>query len=255
MNVWEIQYSGDKAPSASRDRSCWQELRPRIYTHDLVVLRLDDSQGRATPLLRQLTWQYFIDQPAFGCFDRVGIEWHPSWANTGGRGELHSHSVETIMRNMCGDHTPATLYWIVDGVPRPDWKRDYPPLIGELFANRMARGKATMLRHLRSHWQLSNEEEAAMLVDQHFGQQFEANGRRYYIVFVVFLNCRSEEKKQLKEAGLGNSGPFPGNAKMWPEATREPARLAYDVQNDGSGNMGMCRDLLYILSWGEIQKS
>lgn len=259
MNVWEVQYSGNKAPLVSRDRSCWQELRPRIHTHDLVVLRLYDSQGRATPLLKQSPWQYYVDQPVhwstFGCFDRIGIEWHPSWANADGQGELHPYNVETFLRNMCVGHTPATLYWMVDGVPRPNWERDYPAIVGDLFANRMAEEKEDILSHLKSHWGLSSEGQAATLVDQHLGQEFEANGRRYYIVFVVLCNFRSEQKKLLKEAGLGNSGPFPGDATMWPEAIREPARLAYNVQHDGSGNMGMWKGLSYILSWEPIHKS
>ena len=53
-----------------------------------------------------------------------------------------------------------------------------------------------------------------MLADYHLGQEFEANGRQYYIVFVVFSQFLEEERDQLDKAGLGWSGPFPRSAAM-----------------------------------------
>jgi len=256
MDIWEAQYSGDKSPPAPRKRGSWQVLRPRIHTLDLVVFRLHDSQGRATPLLRHAPWQYHIEKmmhgKTFGCFDRVGIEWHPSWGTAGGRGELHSQNVQAFVRAMQVGHDPATLYWLVDGVPRPDWKRDYPAVVRDIFARRMAAAKDDVFQHLNLHWKLSSGEQTAMLADHHLGQEFEANGRRYYIVFVVFSFFDQEVRYRLDKAGLGYREPFPGSAAMWPEALREPARLAYDVSRDDSMNMGTWRSFSYILSWEPV---
>ncbi|KAF1951993.1 hypothetical protein CC80DRAFT_495629, partial [Byssothecium circinans] len=256
MYFWEAQYSGGQIPPVLRNRDCWQVLPPRIHTLDLVIFRLHDSQGRATPLLRHAPWQYYIERfthgTSFACFDRVGFEWHPSWATAGGRGELRSQNVKAFVRTMQVAHNPATLYWLVDGVPRPDWKRDYPAVIGKIFAERMAEAKHGALEHLTTHWELSNQEQTAMLADHHLGQEFEANGRRYYIVFVVIDPFVQKERYQLDKAGLGYSGPFPGSAAIWPEALREPVRLAYDVYYDDSSNMGVSKDPSYILSWEPI---
>jgi hypothetical protein len=60
MDFWELQHSGNTNPPVSRHHRDWQLLRPRIHTLDLVVFRLHDSQGRATPLLRHAPWQYLI---------------------------------------------------------------------------------------------------------------------------------------------------------------------------------------------------
>jgi hypothetical protein len=260
MDVWKSQYSSDggKIPLLSGDQGCWQELAPRIHTLDLVVFRLHDSQGRATPLLRQAPWQYWIERSThsttFACFDRIGLEWHPLWGTEGGRGELRTENIKAFVREMQMTHFPATLYWLVDGVPRPDWKRDYPAVVRDIFAERMAQDEDAALEHLDWHWDLSPKDRAALLADHHLGQEFEANGRRYYIVFVVFSQFLDEETKQLDNAGLGYSGPFPGSVDMWPEALREPVRLAYDVFQDGSSNLGTYKSSSYILSWEPITR-
>lgn len=253
MDAWEIQYSGDKDPPVAKKHNCWQLLPARIHTLDLVVFRLHDSQGRVTPLLRHAPWQYWIEQAThgttFACFDRIGLEWHESWSTWGGRHELRSENVEAFVREMQVAHDPATLYWLVDGVPRPNWNRNCLAVVRDIWARRMAEDKDNVLEHLNTHWKLKPEDHAALLADHHLGQEFEANGRRYYIVFVVFSQFLSEEGEQLDKAGLGWSGPFPGNASMWPEALREPVRLAYDVCRDGSKNLGTYRSSSYILSW------
>ena len=121
MNVWEAQYSGDKNPPVSGSHKSWQLLRPRIHALDLVVFRLHDSNGRATSLLEHAPWQYWIEQAmhgtTFACFDRVGLEWHPSWGTVGGRGELRPGNIQAFVREMQMEHFPSTLYWLVDGVP------------------------------------------------------------------------------------------------------------------------------------------
>lgn len=92
LDVWKNQYSDDvKIPRRlspggdDEEEGEVQQFVPRIHALDLVVLRLHDHHGRPTPLLRQAAWQYVIEASAsygviFGCFDGVGIEWHPSVA-------------------------------------------------------------------------------------------------------------------------------------------------------------------------------
>lgn len=59
-------------------------LAQRIHTLELVVVRPYGSRSRATRLLKEAARQYDITAPTHGrtvmCFDRVGIEWHLSWA-------------------------------------------------------------------------------------------------------------------------------------------------------------------------------
>lgn len=138
---------------------------------------------------------------------------------------------------MSESHSPATLYWLVDGVPRPDWNCDYPAVIRDIFARRMAQEQDAVLEHLNEHWNLKPEDHAALFADHPFGE-FEANGRRYYIVFVVFNQFFGEVRDQLDESGLGWRGPFPGSAAMWPEALREPVRHAYDISRENWANLG-----------------
>lgn len=252
MDVWETQYGGDKAPTGVISHADDAELlAPSIHALDLVVFRLHDSQGRATPLLQHAAWQYGGKgrrDAFFGCFDRIGIEWHPSWGTVGGRGELRPGNVHAIVRLMETAHWPW-LYWLVDGVPRPNWSRDYPAVVREIFAEQMARKKTKVLGHLKDHWGRSDQERAEMLADHHLGQEFEANGRRYYIVFVVSALYGREERERLRAAGLGVRGPFPGSADLWPEAVREPVRLAHDLMSARNMGAGMPS---YILSWEPI---
>lgn len=257
MDVWDAQYSDDRAPPVISSDHSAEVLAPRIHALDLVVFRLHDSQGHATPLLRQAAWQYGVETPfhgtTFGCFDRVGIEWNPSWATPGGRGDLlRPENVQAFVRLMQLGHFPSFLYWLVDGVPRPDWGRDYPDVVRDIFAERMAQEKAGVMEHLGRHWKQSDQDRAAMLADHHLGQEFEANGRRYYIVFVVFNQFTRDLRHRLGKAGLGHHGPFPGGADLWPEGLREPARLAFDVMRDSSSNMGTYQPISYILSWKPI---
>ncbi|KAJ8111288.1 hypothetical protein OPT61_g6081 [Boeremia exigua] len=269
MGTWEIQYSGDSSPPGiARKHKCWQLLPARIHTLDFVVFRLHDSQGQATSLLRQAPWQYWIEQAThstiFACFDRIGLEWHPSWGTRRGRRELRSENIQAFVREMQVADCPAALYWLVDGVPRPTWSDsstnrdrpascDYPVVVRDIWAERMAEDKGNVMEHLHTHWKLKPGDDAALLGDHHLGQEFEANGRRYYIVFVVFSQFLDNEREQLDNAGLGWNGPFPGSPAMWPEALRAPVRLAHQVFGDGSKNLGTYQSSSYILSWEPIR--
>lgn len=258
LSVWQDQY-GDNAAIPRPDDDGHdvqvQQLAPRIHALDLVVLRLHDRQGRPTPLLQHAAWQYGIEAvrsygTVFACFDRRGIEWHSSFA-TSHHEHLRAGSVEAVVRLSAGDHFPSFLYWLVDGVRRPDWRHDYPAVVEEIFAERMARSKDKVFSHLDYHWELSDEEKTAMLADHHLGQEFEANGRRYYIVFVASQRFDSEERRLLRKAGLEHSASFPGSAKMWPKALHEPVRAARYAMKK-SRNFGMWSSISLILSWEPI---
>lgn len=265
LEEWEMQYnatlnssspSSPSNPAVSARHSDWQLLRPRIHTLDLVVLRLHNSQGQATSLLKHGPWQYYIEQSmhrtTFGCFDRIALEWHPSWGTAGGRGELRPGNVQAIVQQMVRHHSPATLYWLVDGVPRPNWKKDYPASVRKIFADRIAANRGAVAEHLNTHWHLDPDICKALLSDQRLDQEFEANGRRYYVVFVVSSNFDEKEEKQLRKAGLDWRGPFPGSASMWPQGLVEPVRLAYDILCGGYGNLATWKSFSIILSWEPI---
>ncbi|KAJ8114184.1 hypothetical protein OPT61_g3867 [Boeremia exigua] len=262
IEEWETQYninensSSPSNPAVSTLHSAWQLLRPRIHTLDLVVLRLHNSRGQATPLLQHGPWQYWIEQSmhgtTFGCFDRIAIEWHPSWGTVGGRGELRPGNVQAIVQQMVRQHSPATLYWLVDGVPRPNWKQDYPAVVRKIFADRVAANRKDVAAHLNTHWQLDQSECKALLSEVCLDQEFEANGRRYYVVFVVSSQFDEREKKQLNKAGLGSRGPFPGSVNMWPQELVEPVRLAYDISQGGYRNLATYKNFSIILSWEAV---
>jgi hypothetical protein len=53
---------------------------------------------------------------------------------------------------MHGYHFPATLYWLVDGVLRLNWDRDYLVVVQDIWAARMAKEKDKVMEHLDMHW-------------------------------------------------------------------------------------------------------
>ncbi|PVI00748.1 hypothetical protein DM02DRAFT_628224 [Periconia macrospinosa] len=255
LEVWEAEYSGEKSPAVSRDPQNWQVLRPRIHILDLVIFRLHDIQGRATSLLRHGPWQYNQKNPGssitFGCFHRVGLEWNPFWGTPDGYDELRAGNVAALISASKNSCTPD-LYWIVDGVPRPDWKHDYPPVVESLMTARMDERDYYSREFIKNHWRLSDEEVEEMTADRHLGQEFEANGRRYYVVFVMrkgYIDL--DEVGQLDKAGVGYLGPFPGSAAMWPQALRAPVRYAFDVFKDSSLR-NMRTHISIFLSWEPI---
>lgn len=142
-----------------------------MHALDLVVFRLHDSYGRATSLLQHAPWQYFIEQfthgSSFACFGRIGIEWHPSWGTVGGRGELRPGNIYEIMRSMVVNHYPATLYFLVDGVSRPDWNRY--PVVRDIFSRHVAEREEAVADHVQWHWHPKPEDHAE-ISDQHIGQ-------------------------------------------------------------------------------------
>lgn len=279
MRVWEDQYCGTgdgQAPlEVEPDRRAvvaaaggtreWELLLPKIDFLDIAVFRLHDSQGRPTHMLRHGPWQYDIThgmhKTTYANFDRLGIEWHPRWATPEGREDFCEYNVKAFVELM-SSRLPVSheihLYWLVDGIPRPDWKHDYPAAVEAFFEGVMTVNPNETPGFLGTRPGI-DDEERARLAELHLHQEFEANGRRYYIVFVVVRDGRSnpaehELERQLSDAGLGRLGPygpFPGGEDMWPEALRAPAWFAWHVGNR-TANLYTHRRFCFILSWEPI---
>lgn len=258
MNVWESQFGGENVPDMPDTmvvRGCeWELLPPRIHMLDLAVFRLHDSQGRATETLRHGPWQYAIEHAMYDTtyanFNRVAIEWHPQWGTPGGREDFCAGNVEALIQIMeCRPRSSRHLYWLVDGIPRPDWKHDYPLVVEAVFEEAIADNHLN--KYFLGQWKgLGGDDDQRALADLHLNQEFEANGRRYYVVFVLGPGFDRPVRQRLDDAGLGHDGPFPGGEDIWPEALRAPVRFASDICY--TGNLGTLPNLSYILSWESI---
>jgi hypothetical protein len=251
LHVWEAQYNNNNSNGPDYG-PLHTSLVPTIRSPlDLVVLRLHDSHGSATPMLRQGAFQFppesSINSQVFPWFDRVAIEWHPRWAEE--RDEFRAPNVQSIL-GLMGSHSNMStmLYWLVDGIPRPNWKREYPKVVSVAF-------EAWMRRY---NWQVhrfqNNMDEgtkAAFLADCNLDLEFEANGRRYYVVFVVIPwkqwgNLSADVQSSIE-------GPFLGGEAIWPEKLRSPARFAYEMLTDWD-LYSLCTNtrMSFILSWETI---
>lgn len=251
LDVWEAQCSGSNEPDYG---DCHHVLVPRIrHTLDLVVLRLHDQHGRATPTLRRCLYQYSPETSLYDVMarhDRLAIEWHPRWAIPGPDGSENCHfdDVLAVLRLM-DDTSPrgSFLYWLVDGIPRPDWKNDYQERIPRAF-------KACIEHHAwRALWkrrEYTDDELAQLVGECDLDMVFEANGRRYYIVFVV-INWKWYP---LPESFMSVvDGPFIYGEAAWPESVRAPARFVYEAMT-GMNERQVVPPLRlsYILSWEPI---
>lgn len=252
LHVWEAQYRNENSngPDYGPPHT---SLVPMIRSPlDLVVLRLHDSHGRATPMLRQAPFQFSPETSprnlnVFPWFDRIGIEWHPRWADE--KDQFRAANVQAVTGLMDSKSSQSTmLYWLVDGVPRPNWNRDYPSVIPAAF-------KAWMRRYYwhvhRFQTNMDKQTKAAFLADCDLDLEFEANGRRYYVVMVVIPWKRYGGVGV--EVGPGVEGPFVGGEAIWPEKLRSPARFAYDILTDFDLFSFHTHHLMsFILSWESV---
>ncbi|KAL1879156.1 hypothetical protein Daus18300_001735 [Diaporthe australafricana] len=252
LHVWEAQYRNEN--NNGPDYGPYHtSLVPMIRSPlDLVVLRLHDSHGRATPMLRQASFQFLPETSAenpnvFPWLDRIGIEWHPRWADE--RDHFRAANVEAVTNLMdWRSYDSSMLYWLVDGVPRPNWKRDYPSFVPAAF-------KVWMRRF---YWKIhkfqvnmDKETKAAFLADCDLDLEFEANGRRYFLVMVVIPWKRYGNVGVEVEPGI--DGPFVGGEAIWPEKLRSPARFAYDILDDlDLWSLHTLPLMSFILSWEPI---
>lgn len=250
LHVWEAQYANENSngPDCQHPHT---PLVPMIRSPlDLVVLRLHDSHGRPTPLLRQGGFQFKPESSirnGFPWFRRLAIEWHPRWADE--KDQFRSDLVEYITGMMSKKSNGVTmLYWLVDGVPRPNWKRDYPEVVPAAFNAWMRRFNYQVHKYQDD---MDNATKASFLADCNLDLEFEANGRRYYVVFVVI---RYKSSSVLGEDVVQNIElPLIGGEAIWPEKLRAPARFAYDILNDFHLFSLMAHhQIQFILSWEPI---
>lgn len=256
LDLWEAQYLGFNEPDYGPPH--WNLVPVIRAPLDLIVLRLHDRHGRATPMLRQSLYQFSPeprDHPGvskFPFFNLVAIEWHPRWAAPGpdGRDQFLAANVRAVMRLMHSCSSQGTiLYWLVDGVPRPNWKRDYPEEVRLAFEMWMARFTKAVFRNQKG---MDEDTKAAFLVDCDLNLEFEANGRRYYVVFVVIPWHRWPALRPGYKA-KNVAGPFAVGEAIWPETLRAPARFAYDMLTDEDlDSLGTHRHMSLILSWEPI---
>lgn len=249
FSVWRQQYeSNEAAPEGVKENP----IIPTICgTLDLVVFRLHTASGYPTPILNYPFYQLVqnlngdSDIPEFS---RIGIEWHPLWATAEGRKKFSDEAVGNIIQ-LTGRRSQLTtkLYWLVDGIPRPKWDQ-YPSAIPAAFSRLIEKKKHRMLRW----WQQMEEVQKDRLLEHHdLHQEFEANGRRYYVVFVVTTwrwGWDSSIEESFLDPAINWDGPFPGGEDLWPAALRDPVRLAYEVRD----KMGTDQFCSFILSWEPI---
>ncbi|KAJ4415011.1 hypothetical protein N0V82_007593 [Gnomoniopsis sp. IMI 355080] len=253
LDVWEAQYADKHSEPEYGHHS---DLLPGVRAPlDLVVLRLHDRHGRATPLLEEGLYQFSLDKWKQACilsgFLRVAIEWNPRWARPGpdGREQFRGGKVQAILDLIHSDNNNL-LYWLVDGVPRPDWKRDYPSAVAFAFERWTARRTKSLLHNFIG---MDSKTQDAFAADCDLDLEFEANGRRYYVVFVV-INWIYWPRLPAEFMSRVD-GPFPGGEDIFPEALRAPAKFAYDMMTDMSSNshsMAKSRRASFILSWEPI---
>ena len=230
-----------------------ERIVPRICgALDLVVFRLHNTLGHPKDTLsfwRQMR-PCINTQPVLAPFDRIGIEWHPLWATTEGRKYLCEDKIVEIvgLGRMNGFNTKQ-LYWLVDGVPRPQWNQ-YPPAIPAAFSRIIEKRKEYILHH----WRLNKAIQAQLLEHHDLYQEFEANGRRYYVVFVA-TRWNDDEflEESFRDPGVNWDGPFPGGEDLWPQALRDPGRVAYEVLIAYPYlNLGTDSYISFVLSWEPI---
>jgi len=225
-------------------------LLPTIYGPlDLVVFRLHTTFGYPKEILKHAYYQLSNcggSGPSLPDFHRIGIEWHSLWDTEEGKKELRIDAIQDILSLTCDHQKPASaqLYWLVEGVPRPQWDK-YPPAIPAAFSRIIERRKG----HLLEHWQTDQARKDQFLKHHDLYQEFEAVGRRYYIVFVIaHWTHELHLEKSFLDPDISWDGPFPGGEDIWPEPLRGAVRVTHREQ----WTMPIDRFCSYVLSWEPI---
>lgn len=249
LDTWKQQYQYIETVPEGVD----QLLPTFAGSLDLVVFRLHTASGYPTETLQHACfqmrpcWNDNID--ILPRFSRIGIEWHPLWATQEGRKEICEDKISSVVMfatNLTQLNTQ--LYWLVDGIPRPQWDQ-YPPAIPAAFSRIIELRKDYVLKF----WVGLDVTTKNRLLEHHdLYQEFEANGRRYYVVFVLG-DWTSEHSLEdsFRDPAVSWDGPFPGGENLWPEALRDPVRVASGIQRNwaGSPSLGTDHFCNYVLSW------
>jgi hypothetical protein len=246
LSTWKQQYQNNDIAPRSVDK-----LIPTICsTLDLVVYRLHTALGHPKEILKHAYYQMEPCMAGLAVipeFNRIGIEWHSLWATPEGRKELCEDAIRDTI-GLAGNRGSIStqLYWLVDGIPRPQWDQ-YPPAIPVAFSRVIERRKDYVLRY----WLGDKAKKDRLLKHHNLHQEFEANGRRYYVVFVL-ANWTSgySVEREFRDPALSWDGAFPGGENLWPEALRDPVRVAYQIQE--MGNVMTDSFCSYVMSWEPI---
>jgi hypothetical protein len=174
LSVWNQQYENIKtAPDGTETR----EVLKICATLDLVVFRLHNASGYPLPVNHtyQLSPINTRGVPSLFEYNRIGIEWNSLWSTLEGRKEFRDSAVQDIVLLLGRRRKASTqLYWLVDGIPRPQWTQ-YPPAIPAAFNRVIEKRKDRILRW----WEIEESQKAQLLKRHDLYQELEANGRRY----------------------------------------------------------------------------
>jgi hypothetical protein len=94
----------------------------------------------------------------------------------------------------------------VDGIRPQQWDQ-YPAAISTAFSQVIEKRKDRLFKF----WEVEEAQKSQLLEHHDLRQEFEANGRRYYVVFVMteWCWCHYLELSYI-DAKLDWDGPFPG---------------------------------------------
>jgi len=107
--------------------------------------------------------------------------------------------------------------------------------------------------YIHKYWQKDKAWKDRFRNNHNLHQEFEANGRRYYVVFVVSKwDSEYNLEESFRDPSLSWEGPFPGGQDLWPQALHRPAQVAYEIQQGGDINMWTDPHGSCILSWEPI---
>jgi hypothetical protein len=264
LSVWKSQYQTPGAePPETQMRA--EELVCGSFIHsDLVIFRLHTASGHPTTTLKHSFFQLHVEwanqSQMIPNFKRIGIEWNPAWANEGGPDAFYLKAVNSINRLIdLGDANQ--FYWLVDGVPRPKWEQ-YPSCIPAAYSYYIDKSEL----HCRQLSRVNELKPGDLLRDPYPEQHdlyhdLEANGRRYYIVFIftsydrfTFVDKTDESKdgafldRKFPDPDVCWADLFPGGKDLWPKALHEPVEFA----NNAGFHIGAGSHCTYVLSWEPI---
>ncbi|EPE35824.1 hypothetical protein GLAREA_05162 [Glarea lozoyensis ATCC 20868] len=261
LSVWKEQYQTSEPPEKQMEA---EELVPGSFDDtDLVILRLHTTSGHLTTTMKhsffQLNTEDVVKQPSMiPNFKRAGIEWNPVWATEGGVDICNISAFESANR-LTAMYGAEHFYWLIDGIPRPQWEQ-YPSCIPAAYSFLI---DTSDLKY--DDYNTVNRLKPGELIrapGQHdLYHDLEANGRRYYIVFMFTNHGKFDSvdgyDAEIKGTFLQTNFPdprvcwadlFPGGKDLWPKALHDPVEFAdKHYLSVAAGRSGT-----YFLSWEPI---
>ncbi|EPE30154.1 hypothetical protein GLAREA_12877 [Glarea lozoyensis ATCC 20868] len=264
LSIWKSQYQASGVTPPERQIRA-EELGLGIFAaSDLIIFRLHTASGHPTTTLKHSFFQLHVEWPKVPTmlpnFKRVGIEWNPVWATESGWDAFYLDAVHSI--NMLTSTIGAKqFYWLVDGIPRPKWEQ-YPPCIPAAYNYLIDKSELGLMEQDQLNELRAGESLRDKFPEQHdLYHDLEANGRRYYVVFLFTNVSRFDTVEGYDETKdsvfLETNFPsrdvcwkdlFPGGKDLWPEALYEPVEFA----NKAGFRLGAGSHCTYVLSWEPI---